>query len=43
MEEYIGNCEECGKKLYCLDGFFNGIAEEGKAIICFDCAGASPE
>ncbi|MFK2825676.1 hypothetical protein QYG89_08280 [Bacillus sp. B190/17] len=36
MQERVGVCDRCGKGLYCLDGFFNGIKEGGK-IFCFEC------
>lgn len=36
MKELVGNCCECGKKIYCLDGFLNGVVE-AKKIFCFDC------
>ncbi|MFS0783091.1 hypothetical protein [Bacillus sp. 1P06AnD] len=36
MRELIGYCCVCKKELFCLDGFFNGIIEEGQ-LFCFDC------
>jgi hypothetical protein len=36
MRELVGKCEECGKDIYCMDGFLNGIKEDGK-LLCFDC------
>jgi hypothetical protein len=38
MRELIGSCCVCGKQLYCLDGFFNGIYTENNKTICFDCS-----
>ncbi|WP_197090995.1 hypothetical protein [Bacillus sp. FJAT-27231] len=37
MQEPVGTCKKCGKALYCLDGFFNGVKESG-AVFCFDCS-----
>lgn len=37
MREFIGNCADCGKDLYCLDGFFYGILTKENNILCFDC------
>jgi hypothetical protein len=37
MQEEVGVCCKCGKKVYCLDGFLNGTIElEG--LLCFDCS-----
>jgi hypothetical protein len=36
MKEYVGNCKECEKSIYCLDGFLNGIVS-GDTLICFEC------
>lgn len=36
MKEWVGYCEVCGKDIYCLDGFLNGVKEEA-ALLCFDC------
>ena len=38
MEELVGICHQCGKNLYCLDGFFNGVKTEDQKTLCFDCA-----
>ncbi|MEH7125238.1 hypothetical protein V7122_15460 [Bacillus sp. JJ1532] len=38
MNEYVSNCADCGKMLYCLDGFFNGVHTENNESLCFDCA-----
>lgn len=37
MKELVGYCSVCGKEVFCLDGFFNGIVTEKKEIVCFDC------
>lgn len=37
MKELIGKCEECGKSVYCMEGFLNGVKEDGK-LLCFNCA-----
>lgn len=38
MNEYVSKCADCGKKLYCLDGFFNGVLTENNETLCLDCA-----
>jgi hypothetical protein len=38
LKELVGTCFQCGNKLYCLDGFFNGVKTEDQRILCFDCA-----
>ncbi|MCM3588766.1 hypothetical protein M3182_24245 [Mesobacillus maritimus] len=38
MKEHIGYCHQCGKEIFCLDGFFNGIHLNSKKILCFKCA-----
>ncbi|MET1032195.1 hypothetical protein [Domibacillus tundrae] len=37
MKELIGQCAACGKDVYCLDGFLNGVKAE-EELLCFDCA-----
>jgi ribosomal protein L24E len=37
MREYIGSCHNCGKDIFCLDGFFTGVVKEDQKIFCFDC------
>jgi hypothetical protein len=37
MKELIGACKNCGKDIFCLDGFFNGVITEKKEIYCFEC------
>jgi hypothetical protein len=37
MKELVGNCTKCGKEIFCLDGFFNGVHVDGNQIHCFDC------
>jgi hypothetical protein len=38
MREPAGTCGQCGKTIYCLDGFFNGIITDDKKTICFECS-----
>ncbi|WP_275695582.1 hypothetical protein [Fredinandcohnia quinoae] len=39
MKELVGTCSGCGKEIYCLEGFFNGVvSDDKKTIKCFDCA-----
>lgn len=37
MNEWIGNCQECGIGIYCENGFFNGVLLPGHKYRCFDC------
>ncbi|MDP4083821.1 MAG: hypothetical protein Q8934_04305 [Bacillota bacterium] len=37
MKELVGHCSCCGKEIFCLDGFFNGIHTDDKKIFCFEC------
>jgi hypothetical protein len=38
MEELVGFCTDCGKPIYCLNGFLNGVVIDGKGTIyCFHC------
>ena len=36
MKELVGKCYGCGKEVFCLDGFLNGVHNDGK-ILCFEC------
>jgi hypothetical protein len=42
MKEYIGDCRRCGKPVYCLDGFFNGV-HDADTITCFECVETQEE
>lgn len=37
MKEYIGECNQCSDKVYCENGFLNGVHERNK-LLCFACA-----
>ncbi|MBY6036344.1 hypothetical protein KUV80_06755 [Fictibacillus nanhaiensis] len=37
MLELVGICERCKKKLYCLDGFFQGEVAENGNLYCMSC------
>lgn len=37
MRELIGQCQSCGKNVYCENGFFDGAQLDGK-LLCNDCA-----
>lgn len=37
MKELVGFCRKCGKEIFCLDGFFNGVHLDAEHIHCFDC------
>jgi hypothetical protein len=43
LKELVGRCSICGKELYCLDGFFNGIILESKELVCFNCNESNKE
>jgi hypothetical protein len=36
VKELVGSCNCCGKEIFCLDGFLNGVHKEGK-VLCFEC------
>jgi len=38
MQELVGHCKACKRKIYCNDGFINGIVLEDESLICFDCS-----
>lgn len=37
MKEWIGNCRNCREKIYCENGFFNGVVLPGHEYLCFEC------
>ncbi len=37
MRELIGQCQSCGKNVYCENGFFDGVQIDGR-LLCNDCA-----
>lgn len=37
MKEKVSICKRCGKVLYCLDGFFNGVIKDDGSACCFEC------
>lgn len=37
MKELVGSCQECGKDVFCMDGFLNGVHTDDKRLLCFDC------
>jgi hypothetical protein len=43
LKELVGCCSICGKGLYCLEGFFNGVILENKELVCFACANDETE
>ncbi|MED2973588.1 MULTISPECIES: hypothetical protein [Fictibacillus] len=38
MKEYVGECSQCKKPIYCLEGFLNGIHVDQTTLLCFSCA-----
>ncbi|WP_196493860.1 hypothetical protein [Ornithinibacillus caprae] len=37
MRELVGECEKCGKEVYCENGFLNGVHESGE-LFCQECS-----
>lgn len=37
MKELVNTCYVCGKDLYCIDGFFNGVHTDDKKTLCYNC------
>lgn len=37
MKELVGSCKCCGKEIFCLGGFFNGVIMEDQQTFCFAC------
>ncbi|MDM5337798.1 hypothetical protein QUF84_11260 [Fictibacillus enclensis] len=37
MKELVGNCSQCKKPVYCLEGFLNGVHVNG-TLLCFSCS-----
>ena len=37
MRELVEMCSKCGKELFCMDGFFNGVHTDDQKILCYDC------
>ncbi|WP_188454598.1 hypothetical protein [Virgibacillus oceani] len=37
MRELIGECQSCGKHVYCENGFFDGVQLDG-VLHCNECA-----
>lgn len=42
VDELIGECKSCGKKVYCHNGFLDGVTE-GNELFCFDCTNHKEE
>ncbi|TCP26629.1 hypothetical protein EV207_11960 [Scopulibacillus darangshiensis] len=37
IREPVGPCIDCGKMVYCVSGFLNGIVLDNHNIRCYDC------
>ncbi|WP_155837161.1 hypothetical protein [Aneurinibacillus terranovensis] len=37
VQEYVGDCIQCGTKIYCHDGFIGGVVVEPGKMLCFSC------
>ena len=42
MRELVGPCANCGKDVYCRDGFLEGSYVNGK-LFCMECAEENEE
>lgn len=42
MLEPVGGCKSCGRRIYCRDGFFDGVKQDGE-IYCFSCVESMDE
>ncbi|MDC3416571.1 hypothetical protein [Aquibacillus salsiterrae] len=40
--ELVGNCERCGRKVFCENGFLNGVNENNQ-LFCFPCSESSDD
>ncbi|RKD76197.1 hypothetical protein ATL39_0410 [Sinobaca qinghaiensis] len=41
MQEPVGNCCLCGRIVYCMDGFLNGVYIDND-LYCFPCRKEQP-
>lgn len=37
MRELVGTCKDCGKLVFCENGFLNGFLSEDKSLLCTEC------
>lgn len=37
MRELVGTCQDCGKLVFCENGFLNGFVSDQKSVLCPDC------
>ncbi|WP_274364539.1 hypothetical protein [Paenibacillus thermotolerans] len=37
MRELVGECKQCGRAVYCENGFLGGTVLEDGTLLCFDC------
>ncbi|MFG6147032.1 hypothetical protein [Halobacillus sp. B23F22_1] len=37
MIELVGTCADCGKAVYCKDGFLDGVIDENQHLLCNRC------
>lgn len=38
MRELVGQCSMCGKEIFCVDGFLEGVVMEDKQLQCLTCS-----
>ncbi|MBN8207659.1 hypothetical protein JI666_02750 [Bacillus sp. NTK071] len=41
MKELVGECANCHKPIYCLDGFLDGVISDNRTLYCFSCNGVT--
>ncbi len=37
MKEKVGKCSHCGRTIFCISGFLNGVIHKEGVLICFPC------
>lgn len=37
-KEFVGKCAKCQTDIYCNSGFIEGVVQEDKTLLCFDCS-----
>lgn len=43
MRERVGDCKQCGRAVYCENGFLVGTVLDDGTLICFDCEHSGQE
>ena len=37
MHENVGDCAECGDRVYCKGGFLQGFVRDDGSLVCLSC------